>query len=342
MRFWYCQSPIAYLAAPFALVFLALYHIRRGLYRLGLLRTTRLAVPVVVVGNITVGGTGKTPLALWLVQALKDAGLRPGIVCRSYRARATGPGPVDASADPSLYGDEAVLLARLQTSPVWSGPDRVAAASALAAADPRLDVVICDDGLQHYALHRDCEIVVIDASRGLGNGMLLPAGPLREPPSRLQSVDAIVVNGKGTAHGDWQHGERYAMRLDGETFHSLLEPRRRARACAFNDQRVAAIAGIGNPQRFFEHLRGLGIKFTAHPFPDHYPFSANDLSALDADVVLMTEKDAIKCAPFADQRMWVLPVAAKVSDSLLRLVLMRIGEHQSKHSASSRAFPNQA
>jgi len=338
VRFWYSRSPIAYLAAPFALVFYALYYMRRCLYRRGLLRTTRLAVPVVVVGNIAVGGTGKTPLTLWLVQALTGAGLQPGIVCMSYRARATSPGAVDAEGDPGLYGDEAVLLARLQTCPVWSGPDRVATACALTAAHPQIDVIVCDDGLQHYALHRDCEIAVVDAMRGFGNGMLLPAGPLREPQSRLKSVDAVVINGTGTAQGDWRPAESFAMRLEGETFHNLLEPQRSARADAFGDKRVVAIAGIGNPQRFFAHLRGLGIEFTAHPFADHYPFTAKDLRALDAEVVLMTAKDAIKCTPFADQRMWVLPVQATVGDSLLSLVLARIG----KHNAGARGFLNQA
>jgi tetraacyldisaccharide 4'-kinase len=174
--------------------------------------------------------------------------------------------------------------------------------------------------------------------RGFGNGMLLPAGPLREPPSRLKSVNAVVINGRDTVYGDWRPAESFVMHLEGETFHKLLEPQRSARADAFVEKRVAAMAGIGNPQRFFEHLRGLGIAFTAHPFADHHPFSAGDLRMLDADVVLMTEKDAIKCAPFADQRMWVLPVQARVGDALLSLVLVRIG----KHNADARAFPNQA
>ena len=337
-RLWYCRSRIAYVAAPLALVFWALYSVRRSMYRLGLLRITRLTVPVVVIGNISVGGTGKTPLTLWLVQALKDAGLEPGIVCRSYRARAAGPRAVDALGDPGLYGDEAVLLARLQTCPVWSGPDRVATARAITAAHPQLNVIVCDDGLQHYALHRDCEIAVIDAMRGFGNGMLLPAGPLREPPSRLKTVNAVVINGDGPVQGHWRPAESFVMRLDGEIFHNLLEPQRSARADAFRAKRVAAIAGIGNPERFFEHLRGLGIEFTALPFADHHPFSAKDLGRLDAEVVLMTEKDAIKCAPFADQRMWTLPVKAKVRDSLLSLVLVRID----KQNTDGRAYSNHA
>ena len=319
-RFWYRRSPFALVAAPLALIAYALYRLRCAAYRLGLRPVTRLDVGVVIVGNITVGGTGKTPLVAWLGEALKRAGRVPGIVCRSYRARALAPARVERAGDPQLHGDEAVLLARLQSCPVWSGPNRVATALALTRAHPEIDVVICDDGLQHYALARDCEIAVVDALRGLGNGMLLPAGPLREPASRLRSVDAVVIHGDGPQQDDRQASPRFAMRLAGTTFYSLLEPSRAASADRFQGKQVVAIAGIGNPDRFFTHLRDLGIRFSAHPFPDHHRFEARDLLALGAEIVLMTEKDAIKCQAFADHRMWVLPVVAEVSDALVPLV----------------------
>ena len=289
-RFWYRRTPLAYVAAPLALVAYCLYWARRVVYRMGLRRVTRLDAAVVIVGNITAGGTGKTPLVAWLAEALKRAGRAPGIVCRSYRAGARVPQHVHATSDPRLCGDEAVLLARLQSAPVWSGPNRVATALALRRAHPDVDVVLCDDGLQHYALARDCEIAVVDAMRGFGNGMLLPAGPLREPRSRLRSVDAVVT------HEDSQvapSGKRFEMRLAGATFCSLREPSRTASADRFSGKRVAAIAGIGNPERFFAHLRHLGIRFSAHPFPDHHRFEAGDLHALEAEIILMTEKDAI-------------------------------------------------
>ena len=321
-RFWYRRSPLALVAAPLALVAYALYALRRAAYRLGLRPVTRLDVAVVVVGNITAGGTGKTPLVAWLAEALKRTGRRPGVVCRSYRAQALAPARVDAASDPQVHGDEAVLLARLQSSPVWSGPNRVATALALTRAHREVDVVICDDGLQHYALARDCEIAVVDAMRGLGNGMLLPAGPLREPASRLRSVDAIVMHGANAPHADEKPARRFDMRLAGASFYSLLEPSRTASADRFAGKQVAALAGIGNPDRFFAHLRDLGIRFSAHPFPDHHRFEERDLRALgSAEIVLMTEKDAIKCRAFADHRMWVLPVVAEVSDALVALVI---------------------
>jgi tetraacyldisaccharide 4'-kinase len=299
------------------------YRLRRAAYRWGLRRATRLDVAVVVVGNITVGGTGKTPLVAWLAGALTRAGRKPAILCRSYRARATTPARVQPSSDPRVHGDEAVLLARLQSGPVWSGPNRVATAVALRRAHPEVDVVICDDGLQHYALARDCEIAVIDAMRGLGNGLLLPAGPLREPASRLETVDAVIMHG-GTGASKDTTVPRFSMRLEGKRFYSLVERDIEVDADWFAGRRVAAIAGIGNPERFFAHLRSLGVRFSAYGFPDHHPFRPGDLSALDAEAVLMTEKDAIKCAAFADRRVWVLPVVADVSDPLVPLVIARI------------------
>ena len=323
-RFWYRRSALAYVAAPFALVGYLLYRLRRTAYRLGWCAVARLDVAVVIVGNITAGGTGKTPLVAWLAEALKRAGRTPGVVCRSYRAQAFAPAPVGATSDPRLHGDEAVLLARLQSCPVWSGPRRVATARALIGAHPQTDVILCDDGLQHYALARDCEIAVVDATRGFGNGLLLPAGPLREPRSRLKSVDFVVVHGDARRDDDYGPAERFTMHLEGTTFYSLLEPERTAHADAFADKHVAAIAGIGHPERFFTHLRRLGIRFSAHPFADHHPFRAGELRALDADIVLMTEKDALKCATFADRRMWVLPVVARVAGPLAERVIDRI------------------
>ena len=336
MRFWYRRSPLAIVAAPLALVAHALYWLRCAAYRWGLRPVTRLDVGVVIVGNITVGGTGKTPLVAWLGEALKRAGRVPGIVCRSYRARARAPARVEPAGDPQLHGDEAVLLARLQSCPVWSGPNRAATALALSRAHPEIDVVICDDGLQHYALARDCEIAVVDALRGMGNGMLLPAGPLREPASRLRSVDAVVMHGDGAQPNDQHASRRFAMRLAGATFYNLIEPSRTASADRFEGKRVVAVAGIGNPDRFFTHLRDLGIRFHAQPLPDHHRFEARELLALDAEIVLMTEKDAIKCRAFADPRMWVLPVVAEVSDALVALVIACISR---KHRDGDR-FPD--
>jgi len=284
----------------------------------------RLPVPVVVIGNITAGGTGKTPLSIWLAAALARSGRRPGIVCRSYAARADIPAPVPSSGDPAHYGDEAVLMATRAGCPVWSGPQRARTAQAMMSACPEIDVVVCDDGLQHYALHRDVEIAVIDTSRAFGNGCLLPAGPLREPIARLHSVDAIVLHGAAAVAELPVTIPHYRMHLDGERFVHVGEPQSNRAAREFADQRLVAVAGIGNPERFFEHLRKLGIEFTAKAFPDHHRYEPADIAALDADCVLMTEKDAIKCARFPDARMWMLPVDAHVDTALLIHVLSRI------------------
>jgi tetraacyldisaccharide 4'-kinase len=336
VRFWYSRSPLARLAAPLSALSHLVYGVRRVLYRCGALPTTRMRVPVVIVGNITVGGTGKTPLVSWLAVSLQRAGFKPGIVCGAYKATAEGPASVHPSSDPRVHGDEAVLLARAHGCPVWSGPDRLKTAVALTTTHPDVDVLVCDDGLQHLALARDCEIAVIDGTRALGNGMLIPAGPLREPRTRLAEVDAIVVNGAAADIVAGDRSERFTMRLEGETLHNLVDRTRRAGAASFAGRRVAAIAGIGNPARFFEHLRSIGIEHEPRPFPDHHRYAREELETIATEVIVMTEKDAIKCAAFGDDRMWVLPVSAIVSDGLLALVIERIGRH------AKRAGPRKA
>lgn len=299
---------------PVGLLFAAAVAVRRALYRAGLLPVMRLPVPIVVVGNITAGGSGKTPLVLWLARFLKERGLTPGILSRGYGGAASGPQQVTGESDPARVGDEPVLLAAKSGCPVWVGKDRVAAARALVAADPDCDVLISDDGLQHYRLGRNLEIAVVDGERGFGNGLPLPSGPLREPVSRLRTADAIVVNGGKAALRDELGG--LAMTLEGASFHNLLNPEFKAGPEQFRDRAVHAIAGIGHPQRFFSHLAKLGLAFTAHAFPDHHAFTARDLDLPGAEAILMTEKDGVKCASFANEKHWVLAVEAKVDPAL--------------------------
>src|SRR5574340_304245 len=228
-----------------------------------------------------------------------------------------------AGSDPAVVGDEPALLARRCRCPVWIGRDRVAAARALLAAHPECDVIISDDGLQHYRLRRDVEIAVVDGARGLGNGLLLPAGPLREPASRLAAVDAVVING-ATTHpslADTLPPRSLHMRLRGESFHNLVDPSRRASAADFRGKKLHAVAGIGNPRRFFDHLRDLGLDFTAHAFPDHYAFQPGDLG-FGADAILMTEKDAVKCEKFAPPNAWALAVDAEPDSALEQKILL--------------------
>ena len=290
-------------------------------YRFGVLRAHSLDVPVLVVGNITAGGTGKTPLVIWLCAVLREQGFRPGIVSRGYG----GEGEirhVQAGASPAAVGDEPALLASRTGCPVWIGHDRVAAARALLLAHPDCDVVVSDDGLQHYRLRRDFEIAVVDASLGLGNGLPIPSGPLREPADRLKEVDAVVFNGAGTGSAD-KPGS-FAMSLEGTLFRNLVNPALTRDARAFQGMRVHALAGIGNPTRFFQHLRHMGLSFTAHPFPDHHAFAGPDVQIAGADAIIMTEKDAIKCQPFAREHHWVLPVDARISPGLDRLILDKL------------------
>ncbi|MDO8989920.1 MAG: tetraacyldisaccharide 4'-kinase [Sideroxyarcus sp.] len=318
---WYRVSPLHLLLFPVSLVFRALAAARRLLYRSGILASVKLPVPVVVVGNISVGGTGKTPLTLWLAQQLLDNGWHPGIVSRGYikdGARSNVPREVTAADAADTVGDEPLLMAQRALCPVWIGRDRPAAALALLQTHPECDIILSDDGLQHYRLQRDAEIAVVDGARRFGNRMLLPAGPLREPVSRLKTVDAVVVNSGET------RGDEFAMRLEGMRFHNLLNPGSVVTAGEFAGQRLHAIAGIGHPRRFFSHLEHLGLAVQQHAFPDHHRYAASDIAFEDADAILMTEKDAVKCASFATEKCWVLRVDALVSPVLTQLILKKV------------------
>jgi tetraacyldisaccharide 4'-kinase len=331
---WERFTPVSAALSPLSLLFGAAAAARRAAYRDHLLPSVRLPVPVIVAGNLTAGGTGKTPLVLWLAAHLRAKGYNPGIVCRGYGGRSSAPQRVLTDSDPLLSGDEAVLLARRSGCEVWTGADRVAAGRLLlAAARPACDALISDDGLQHYALARDVELCVVDAARGFGNGWLLPAGPLRELPSRMATVDAVVLNAgaASTLHPSIEQVPaeipRFTMRLEGGTFRNLHDPGRLAAPESFRGKRVHAVAGIGHPERFFSHLRALGVEFTAHPLPDHHPFTASDLAFAGADAVLMTEKDAVKCRRFAAASLWELAVDAVPDPGLGERVLEKMRTH---------------
>lgn len=318
---WSRITPLHLILFPISLVFRALVALRRELYLSGFLASHQLLLPVVVVGNISVGGTGKTPLTLALSQQLIQRGWHPLIISRGYGRTSRNPQPVSASSKAAQVGDEPLMMAQRDICPVWVGADRVATAQAALQAHPQCDVVVCDDGLQHYRLQRDVEIAVIDGTFGYGNGLMLPAGPLREPVSRLQTVDIVVVNGGNAATG------QFAMSLTGEVFNNLLKPDQVASSTDFHKPNIHAVAGIGQPQRFFQHLEALGIHFTPHAFPDHYPYRANDLSFAGCDAILLTEKDAVKCAAFADARYWVLRVNAQINPALIDHILRKIDPH---------------
>lgn len=302
---------------PLAFLFLALAGLRRLAYRHRLLKVHRLPVPVIVVGNISVGGTGKTPLALWLARSLRRAGWRPGIVSRGYGGRQTGPAPVQADSDPAEVGDEPLLLAQRAGVPVWIGRRRAQAGRGLLAAHPEVNVLIADDGLQHYALARDVEIAVVDGVRRFGNGRPLPAGPLRELPWRLDTVDAVVVQG-GDAEWLRVRAPVYRMQLEPVRLRHLRDPGRTLPLEWLVGRRVQAVAGIGHPERFFDLLRSLGAEVRPHAFPDHHAYRSGDLPE---GTVVMTEKDAVKCIGLARADDWVLEVDAVVDPGLQTRIL---------------------
>ncbi|HET7158036.1 MAG TPA: tetraacyldisaccharide 4'-kinase [Burkholderiales bacterium] len=330
-RHWQHVTALGVVLYPLSLIFRAAAAIRRAAYAGGLRSTERLPVPVIIVGNITVGGTGKTPLVLWLSEFLQQHGMTPAIVSRGYRTPVTAPRAVAPTSDPAQFGDEPVLLAQRSGAPVWVGADRVAVGRALLAAHPHTQVIISDVGLQHYRLHGDIKIAVVDGLRGLGNGLLLPSGPLREPVSRLSRADAVVVN--GGAHGSQIFPGAYTMRLEGREFRNVLNPDWIVGPDYFQSKRVRAVAGIGHPPRFFLHLHALGMQFEAAPFPDHYAYDADDLAWPEAEAIVMTEKDAVKCAAFATEKFWALPVAAVPDRELGELVLSKLNL-KSRHEPS--------
>jgi tetraacyldisaccharide 4'-kinase len=306
-RLWYRDSAGPSLLQPLSWLYGLVVAIRRYLYANGYLKSERATKPVIVVGNLTVGGTGKTPLVAWLAERLSATGLKVGIVSRGYGGANRAPEVVHLESDWRSVGDEPLLLRQLTGCDTVVSRDRLAGAQKL--ADLGVDVVICDDGLQHLKLARDCEIVVIDGARGFGNGRLLPAGPLREPASRVRNAAVVVVNG-APEHSSLRTGLQRsgtlqmslfgaeAHRVDGLAGSQSLEHLRGAK--------VHAVAGIGHPQRFFRDLRARGIEVIEHPFPDHHPFVAADLTFDDELPVLMTEKDAVKCRRFAGTRHWAV------------------------------------
>jgi tetraacyldisaccharide 4'-kinase len=314
-RHWYRLSPVSVLLFPISLVFRLLVAFRRLLFRIGALPSVRFHVPVIVVGNLTVGGTGKTPLILALVEALRGRGLRPGILSRGHGGTEPGPRAVSAGDDAAQVGDEPLLLAERSGCPVWIGADRAAAARGLLAAHAHCDVILCDDGLQHYRLQRDFEIAVED-ERGLGNGLLLPAGPLREPAGRR--VDATVVNGTEPRPG------AFRMRLTPAGLYRVDAHATPLTQSELSGKKLHAVAGIGNPGRFFAGLSRMGLAFSAHPFPDHHAFRAADLEFADSDFVLMTEKDAVKCRHFGRRDLIAVRVEAELDSALAELILERI------------------
>ncbi|WP_075181192.1 tetraacyldisaccharide 4'-kinase [Pantoea sp. 1.19] len=335
-RLWSGRSPLYWLLLPLSLLYGAITGLIRLSYRLGWRKSWRAPVPVVVVGNLTAGGNGKTPVVIWLVEQLRARGLRVGVVSRGYGGRATRyPLLLSAESTPAEAGDEPVLIYQRTGAPVAVAPQRAEAVKALLAAQP-LDVVITDDGLQHYALARDVEIVVVDGERRFGNGWWLPAGPMRERASRLASVDAVIVNGGTAGEGE------LPMRLQPGQLTRLQTTADGAQAPDFSQ--AIAMAGIGHPPRFFATLQGLGIRpLRTYAFADHQAYQPAALRALTphGEPLLMTEKDAVKCRGFAADNWWYLPVTAQLPEpqagALLQQIIRGVTRRKAQTGEGSRA-----
>ncbi|MFO7541633.1 MAG: tetraacyldisaccharide 4'-kinase [Thiobacillus sp.] len=301
---WARTGVLTLLLAPLAGCFAAVSALRRLAFRRGWLASVSVGVPVIIVGNITVGGSGKTPLTIWLVNRLREQGYRPGVISRGYGGTARGCVDVQPDSEPSVVGDEPLLIRIKTDAPVVVGRDRVAAARTLLSRHPGVDMIVADDGLQHYRLRRDVELAVIDASTGLGNGFLMPAGPLREPRSRLHSVDAVVQVVRGAAQpralaptgwrADYTAGQAYR----------LQSPLEKKTLADLPPHDWLAVTGIGHPQGFFDMLAAKGVQFSPRAFDDHHVFQAHELPTEGA--LLMTEKDAVKCLPFAGANWWAV------------------------------------
>ena len=319
-RAWLRRGPLALALWPLSLLFRALAALRRLLFRAGVLQSRRLPVPVIVVGNIFIGGTGKTPLTIWLVEQLRAAGLRPGVISRGHGGDADGgPREVLAGSSAREVGDEPLLIAARTGCPVVVGRRRAEAGRHLLARHPAVDVLVTDDGLQHYALQRDVELVLFDG-RGIGNGWTLPAGPLREPPSRRRDFTVVNTPELTPALARAVGGRPYRMQLSGEYAAPLRDAQQRVSlsslATTMAGKRIVAAAGIGNPGRFFTMLKAAGLAVQELPLPDHHDFLDDPFRGLDADLILITEKDAVKCRQLEhlnnDPRLWVVPVTAQL------------------------------
>ncbi len=331
-RLWYGKPSfttrlITLLLLPLSGLFYLISVTRRLLFRLGISKAIRLPVPVIVVGNITVGGSGKTPTVIYLIELLRTHGYRPGVISRGYGVQFDGVRVVKADMSPTEVGDEpAMIVARTQV-PMVIGSDRVAAAQQL-LADGDVDIIISDDGLQHYRLGRDIELLILDGERRFGNGYLLPAGPLREGIWRQKQVDFTLVNGEHCCEGE------FIMNLVPAEF----QPVAMDNLVEFKlESDAVALAGIGNPQRFFTTLAQMDIQVSSqYSFNDHQAFSVQDIQAVAGDMqVLMTEKDAVKCRKFASPNWWFLPVSAKIGSKFDRQLLNMLQQKIRKQGSSN-------
>lgn len=320
---WRNPTGWRWILSPVSLLYLMAWGVQRSLYALGLKRVASLPVPTVVVGNIHVGGAGKTPTTLYLASALVALGWRVGIISRGYGANHRHPRPVLPESTPEQVGDEPLLLAAT-ACPVWVGQDRVATAHALLAAHPHINLLLCDDGLQHAKLPATLRICVMDGTLSLQNRSVLPMGPLREPWWRLNRMDAVVFNHIPRADVLPTSCPTFTLTLQPDYAWQVADPSVHRQASAFQGHTLSAVAGIANPARFAQTLRDWGVETAVHGFPDHHRFEAHDFDSLAADIILLTEKDAVKCRQLNNGKLWALHVSPVVTPNLAAWVHQRL------------------
>jgi len=316
-RLHYSKSLFPLLLFPLSAIFFLIFFIRKYLYQFNFLKSFKLNVPVIVIGNITLGGTGKTPLIIHLAEELKKNGYYPGIISRGYGSKAIGAIEVNQKSNIDEVGDEPILIQKHTHMPVFVSKDRVMAAKELIKKYKKIDVILSDDGIQHYRLKRDVEVLVIDGTRGFGNGYLLPAGPLRELKHKLNDVDVIVCNHKKVIDSS------YLMKYKSEFLVNLKTKQKipLSEVCLSN---IHVIAGIGNPDRFFNDLKSLGLVFNSSAYQDHYRFTKKDFKTMGGKNIIMTEKDAVKCEKFAQDNFWYLPVDVDINSKFTNVILKKL------------------
>lgn len=317
LKIWQKKKILAYLLWPLSFIYRIFIFVRRKFYQFHFLKINYLSIPVIVVGNITIGGTGKTPVVIALALFLKEKGWRPGIISRGYGGNTKHfPCLVHQNSNAREVGDEPILIAQHTGCPTIIDPDRSRGAKSLLKRS-NCNIVISDDGLQHLSFGRDIEIVVVDGERRFGNNFCLPAGPLREPVSRLNSVDFVISKGAAQTN-------EFKLCLIPDYFYQLIQTKNKQSKEYFLGKKVHAVAGIGNPDQFFKALRKLGLNIIEHPFPDHYLFKPRDFNYGNDAIVIMTEKDAVKCVGFVDARLWCLRTKTALDNNFLNTILNRI------------------
>jgi len=322
---YYKKSSWILILLPLSFIYFLLISFISWAYKVGIFKSIKMDVPVVVIGNITIGGTGKTPLVIWLLEKLIQKGIKPGLICSGYNSNAKSPQEVFLDSKVSNVGDEALMI-KLSFQrrhniniPIFVGKKKVQVGKALLNSYTDIDILISDDGLQHYQLHRDFEIVVIDEVRKFGNKFLIPTGPLREPKARLNKVDAVIVNSRILKSSEYG----YVMTYFGDALVNCLKTNHISDLDVL-EKEIVAITGIGNPERFFEQLTTSGLKFKTVIFNDHHLFTEFDFKNYDDMNIIMTEKDAVKCKSFAKENFWYLPIYADVEERLFEQLIQKL------------------